>query len=247
VREAEEAAQRTLQQANDEAAALTRDAELRAAQVVADAEAEARRAGEEARQQLVAEIIALEESRDALRADSGILERHLDEQRLRLRSSVSELQRLLDDPSRLRVDPAPTLAEVSRPPAVAEALAAPATDAVEEPIAPEPALDPVASAADDEEIIDLVTNRPLTGGVTFTAADDVDEAFTAPSASEDEAWARFVGDDDGPPTQAIELGDADDDAYLTELRKAMVDDSGELFAPDAMADDRQRLRFGRRR
>lgn len=245
IKEAEESAQRTVQSAQEQANQLYREAEERAKALVAEAEAEAKRSGEEARQSLVAEIISLEETRDALRADSGILERHLDEQCLRLRSSVSELQRMLDDPSRLRVAPLPTLSEVSRPPAVADALAEPEAAAASEPIATSEPEVATAEPAAEDEVIDL-TPAP-SGGVTFTPADEPESEFTAATASEDEAWARFVGEDDGPPTEAYDFADDDDDAYLSELRKAMVDDRG-VFAGDEMAgDERQRLRFGRRR
>jgi hypothetical protein len=64
------------------------------------------------------------------------------------------------------------------------------------------------------------------------------------TVAEDEAWARFVGDEGGPPTEAIRLDDAGDDAYLAELRKAMLDDSGDELLP---TDDPRRQRFGRRR
>jgi DivIVA domain-containing protein len=243
IKEAEESAQRTVQSAQDQASQLYREAEERAAALVADAEAEAKRSGEATRQALVAEIITLEETRDALRADSGILERHLDEQCLRLRSSVSELQRLLDDPSRLRVAPLPSLSEVSRPPAVAEALEttepAPEADAAEE-FEPAP-----GTASTDDEVIDLATPAPA-GGVTFTPPDEADSGLAPTTPSEDEAWARFVGDG-GPPTESYDFAD-DDDAYLSELRKAMVDDRSGVFAPDEeTGDERQRLRFGRRR
>jgi hypothetical protein len=61
-----------------------------------------------------------------------------------------------------------------------------------------------------------------------------------------EVWDRFAkGDLDGPPTMAIQAGDDGDDAYLTELRKAMLDDtSASTLEPD---EHRARTRFGRRR
>lgn len=73
----------------------------------------------------------------------------------------------------------------------------------------------------------------------------------------DDGYEEVDGDAEGPPTEAVEMPDdrdPDDDAYLTELRKAMTDetplgprdnvaDSG-LFEPDT---DVGRSRFGRRR
>ncbi len=130
VKEAEETAQRTVASAHEQASTMYREAQEKATTLVEEAEAEARRSGEDVRQKLVAEIIVLEEARDGLRADSGILERHLDEQRLRLRSSVAEARSACSTTRpRLRVAPVPPLSEVSRPPAVAEAVAAPEPEA----------------------------------------------------------------------------------------------------------------------
>jgi hypothetical protein len=66
-------------------------------------------------------------------------------------------------------------------------------------------------------------------------------------ADEDsDAWVRFAkGGVDGPPTMAIRASDTGDDAYLTELRKAMLDDtSASTLEP---GEHRARPRFGRRR
>ncbi|MEY2590830.1 MAG: cell division initiation protein, partial [Acidimicrobiaceae bacterium] len=115
VKEAEELAARTLQSAQEQAQRVYDEAQEHARKLVVEAEGEARKTADGTRQRLVAEIITLEEARDGLRADHGILERHLDEQRLRLRSSIGDLQRLLDDPGRLRLASAPALSGVTRP------------------------------------------------------------------------------------------------------------------------------------
>ncbi|MEY2432025.1 MAG: cell division initiation protein, partial [Acidimicrobiaceae bacterium] len=81
IKEAEEDAKRTLESAHDQVQRLHAEAQDQARKLVIDAETEARKAADETRQRLVKEIISLEETRDALRADQGILERHLDEQR----------------------------------------------------------------------------------------------------------------------------------------------------------------------
>lgn len=93
----------------------------------------------------------------------------------------------------------------------------------------------------------------------------VEDFSLADNEGDDEAWARFSGADDdlegGPRTEPIlrldrleRNADPADDAYLTELRKAMLDDTG---APDASElgffDDPggerapRPTRFGRRR
>src|SRR5256885_8576246 len=115
IKEAEEEAHRTLSAAQEQVQRLHAEAQDQARKLVIDAESEARKKSDDTRQRLVREIITLEETRDALRADQGILERHLDEQRLRLRSSIGELQRVLDDPGRLRVAAAPDISGATMP------------------------------------------------------------------------------------------------------------------------------------
>jgi DivIVA domain-containing protein len=259
VKEAQEEAQRILQSAQDQTQRLQAEAQEQARKLVVDAEAEARKSADETRQRLIKEIISLEETRDSLRADHGILERHLDEQRLRLRSSIGDLQRLLDDPGRLRASTPPDLSGVTRPDFVDDELEEAAVDAVDEPAE-------ILAADDDESVIDLdaaadvideVREEPRqrTGGVTFTPPEETNGS-TEPSAREgrvalatdetdDEAWARFAQGGIDEPTMAVSTVDAGDDAYLTELRKAMLEDtSASTLDP---GEHRARPRFGRRR
>ncbi|MEY2421664.1 MAG: cell division initiation protein [Acidimicrobiaceae bacterium] len=249
IKEAEEDAKRTMQSAQDQAQRLYAEAQEQTRKLVIGAESEARKAADETRQRLVKEIIALEETRDSLRADQGILERHLDEQRLRLRSSIGELQRLLDDPGRLRAVTPPELSGATRP----ELLDEPADDLDAQTAQQDdgPVADTGGDEADDEPVIDLdeaappvaknsAVERPITGRVTFTPPDDGE------GEHEGDEWVRFArGELDGPPTMAVRAGDSGDDAYLTELRKAMLDDtSASTLDPD---EHRTRTRFGRRR
>lgn len=247
IKEAEEDAKRTLQGAQEQVQRLYSEAQDHARKLVIEAESEARKTADETRQRLVKEIIALEETRDSLRADHGILERHLDEQRLRLRSSVGELQRLLDDPGRLRAANPPELSGATRPEFSDDVVATSEPEAVPAP-APAPASAPETTAAiDDEPVIDLDASdayagddaerdraRPA-GSVTFTAPED-----------DSGDWERFAnGAADGPETMAVPTTQSGDDAYLTELRKAMLNDtSASTLDPD---EHRTRTRFGRRR
>jgi cell division initiation protein len=257
IKEAEEEAKRTIASAQEQVKRLLSDTQDKARKLVADAEADARKASEDTRQRIVKEIVALEETRDALRADQGILERHLEEQRLRLRSSIGELQRVLDDPGRLRAVPPPELSGATRP------------DIEAAPARPQKTPSP-ADAPSGGDVIDLggsspavdesPVQRPVTGSVTFTPPDESDPP--APGASlrtersagrvaladdrNADAWARFAkGDFDGPPTMAVKATESGEDTYMTELRKAMIDDtSASSMAPD---EHRARARFGRRR
>ena len=235
IKEAEESAQRTVAAAQEQANQLYREAQEHAQQVVTAAESEARRSADETRQRLVQEIVALEQTRDSLRSDHGVLTQHLDGERTKLRATIDQLTRLLDDPAALQPSAPPSISGATLPPLSDEGAPGTAGDA-------EPAI----------ELTDAA--MPVTGGVVYSTpaaeAPPFGEGAAPASAEEDEAWARFVGDeagaeplDDGPPTQAIRLDDAGDDAYLAELRKAMIEDNGaELFE-----GDERRPRFGRRR
>src|SRR3954471_27800 len=159
VKEAEEEAARTLRTAQEQVQRLYAEAQEQARKLVIDAESDARKKSDDTRQRLVREIISLEETRDSLRADQGILERHLDEQRLRLRSSIGELQRLLDDPGRLRVAAAPEISGATMPELIDPPIVEPDDETVEEEV-------PAAVAETDdtieaEEVIDLDANRPF--------------------------------------------------------------------------------------
>ncbi len=115
IREAEEQAAKTLSSAQDQAARLLADAQESSVRARADAEEEARRAQQEARAMVQAEMHELEAARDQLRDDVDVLERHLEEQRDRVRHTVRELQLLLDDPAALRHVDIPVVSDVRAP------------------------------------------------------------------------------------------------------------------------------------
>src|SRR4051794_3580826 len=261
VKEAEEEASRTLRTAQEQVQRLYAEAQEQARKLVIDAESDARKKSDDPRQRLVKEIITLEATRDALRADQGILERHLDEQRLRLRSSIGELQRLLDDPGRLRVTTSPDLSGASMPDFVDSGD----VDADVEPVADVEPGEPGEPPADDDVINldaapangddEIEVQKPITGGVTFTPPDEgaapspTARASSSPVAvvtEDDDEWVRFAkGELDSPPAVSTVTEGAVDDAYLSELRKAMLDDtSASTLDP---SEHRARTRFGRRR
>lgn len=233
IREAEEQAARTISAAQEQAGRLLAEAEEISARARAEAEEEARQAHEVAQAQVLEEMRELEATRDQLRADVDVLEHHLDDQRERIRRAVHELQRVLDDPESLREAELPVVSDarapISEEPVRAPLLAGPPPEEeeVEEPAAWEP----------DEE-----------------AWGTAEDAESAPVYAEDEDRG---GRDTGDATQPIDVladRDADDDAYLAELRKAMTDetplgpreDVGNegLFDTDS---EHGRSRFGRRR
>ncbi|CAN5847517.1 hypothetical protein BH23ACT2_BH23ACT2_08170 [soil metagenome] len=109
VREARQDAARLLGEANERAVALNEEADttLAAARIEMAREIDAER--RIAQERLAGEIGELEATREALRSDVTVLERHVSEQRNQLRTTVGDLQRLLDDPVSLRASPEPAL------------------------------------------------------------------------------------------------------------------------------------------
>jgi DivIVA domain-containing protein len=255
---AQRTADAAMREAEQEAARLRAEAQEESNRLISAAEGEAREAHESTRQALIAEIGTLETDRDGLRDDVRALERHIDEQRLRLRGSITELQRILDDPARLKA---------ATPPIPVDVPAAPVTKAAPAPLVVEDELDldvELPPAADRPR---ARAAAPVAPAVAEDAETDAEDDFEGLGLdiddADDDAWARFSAPDDdidaGPPTEPVlRLDDLaaraadDDDAYLAELRKAMLEDTG---APDVddpalleeLEDRPARSRFGRRR
>lgn len=238
IKEAEEQAARTLSSAQDQAARMLADAQEATARARAEAEVEARQAQEEARARVLAELQELEAARDQLQGDVDLLDRHLDDQRNRLRDSLRDLQRIVDDPTALGEVPAPAVSEVSVP-----------------DLAPSPAPAPAASPSPPP-----VRTAPLVASDTAWEPESEAEAEAEESDPPPPSPA-YADVADDPPTEPVDVlaeRDADDDAYLRELRKAMTDESplgpreerDDASQPDDLFDgggDTGRTRFGRRR
>ncbi len=231
IKEAEEQASRTLSAAQDQAARLLADAQEATARARAEAESEARRAQEEARTRVLGELRDLEAARDHLHTDVDTLERHIEEQRDRLRLTARELQRLLDDPTALREIAVPVVSEV-----VVPVLSEPAITAEPDPI--------VFDEGEEDE-----------GPEVWTPDDEAWQEPEAAAPPPSPAYADVP--DDGPSTESVDVlseRDADDDAYLAELRKAMTDESplgpreeGDIDPLFDTGTEPSRSRFGRRR
>jgi DivIVA domain-containing protein len=250
IREAEERAARTIADAEDQVARMLSEASETAANAYAVAEAEARQSQAEARAKVLNELNELEAMRHQLRHDVELLERHLEQQRERVRVTIHDLQRLLDNPGALREAITPTFDEVHIP-----------SDEPEPSFEPEPPRPLAASVPPPPPPHRLVAD-PLPG-----AGLDEDEW----DHTEPPRWSEEVGSEPDeseyapmppaprrrPPTPRVAeaVGDHDEDAYLNELRKAMADDRP-LGPRDAYDDEQDsyedeptvgRSRFGRRR
>lgn len=112
---AQRTADATIKEAKEEANRVLSEAREEAARTRAEAEAEARRGADNARVTAQQEVETLLSNRDKLKSDLDALTRRLDEQRTQLRSGITEMQRLLDDPSALKPLPPVKLADVDRP------------------------------------------------------------------------------------------------------------------------------------
>ncbi len=122
ITEAKAEAELTLSEAKSEAERLVAAAEAEAERTVSTARTErdelVRLAEADARAQAAAitgpiedEIAELEARRTAIAEQSGGLESWLATQRVKLESVAADLQGILDDPARLKADPAPAVAE----------------------------------------------------------------------------------------------------------------------------------------
>lgn len=250
---AQRAADEEVRKAAAEGEAVVAEARDRAAELLREADRDVAERREQGRSALLAEIAGLEAQRDSLAGDVGVLERHVDEQREVVQAAVGELQSLLDHPEAFRVAPAgsgaaPAPTAVPSAPAPPPATAEADGDDDEEGDA---AALPGEQAEDDEDHQD----GPLPG------LDDLARALNAED-EDDEAepgWGdpERAGADQGPPTEALDPvpDDGEDDAFLAELRKAMLDDEplgprDAALLPGPRGEDvptRPRARFGRRR
>jgi DivIVA domain-containing protein len=268
-------ASRTISEANERASKLLSDAEAQAAILRTETEAEVRRIAEESRAPLMEDIREAERVRNFLRDDIDLLERHLAAQRDRLRVHVAELTRIVEEPSTLRLEPAPETSgiEASSLLAPREPIASIVTPSAPLPpaFAPTPAYTPPSADDIDDDIdaefdddyddddgmayapdglasLSTTYASPLPASTEPAWADDEDDTLPPGAAS-----ARF---DDGPATRAIasieDVPDRSGDQFLDQLRRAVDDEVGidegamtEFFSADV--DEGPRSRFGRRR
>jgi DivIVA domain-containing protein len=112
---AQRTADATIKEAKEEANRVLSEAREEAARTRAEAEADARRGADSARVSAQHEVETLISNRDKLKSDLDLLTRRIDEQRNQLRSGITEMQRLLDDPSALKPLPPVALADIERP------------------------------------------------------------------------------------------------------------------------------------
>jgi DivIVA domain-containing protein len=245
IREAEERAARTIADAEDQASRMLSEAHETSANAYATAEAEARQSQAEARAKVLNELNELEAMRHQLRHDVELLERHLEQQRERVRVTIHDLQRLLDNPGALREAVIPAFDEVQIPTDEPEAARPPAAQ-----IPPPPpgggrlVAAPLPGTAIEEDEWD---HSPPPSWSDVEPEPDQSEYAPMPQAPRRRPPS--------PRTVEEGRGEHDEDAYLNELRKAMVDERplgprDEYYDEAGSYEDEptvSRSRFGRRR
>lgn len=280
LRKANEEAESIRTEAQAAADEARQSAEADAAAERTAIEEEIARRREEGRAGLLAEISELESVRDSLAGDVVVLERHVDEQREVVQAAIGELQSLLDHPEAFRIamasgvttplpvpEAAPVVEDRPEVPVGADRAQEPAL-VDDEPGSDESAEDPtpitpqdlVAATQDDPGVEERSPLDADDRGAT-AMADDGDTSSDAADEGQDPPADPVLLDESGPSTEAVAaVGDPDsEDAFLAELRKAMLDDEplgprdqGEpdLRQLEPPAEDdlgRGRSRFGRRR
>ena len=238
IADAEAKAQTTTTMADSRAQAQLRDAEERAGRMLAEAETDRRAlveeaesaaiaAADEARTRLEGEVHDLARTRDFLRDDIEILERHLREQRARLVSSVATLSDLLEAPDALRVAPVPETSGVDvAAPTAASADETPPTLASADETPPTP-----ASADEAPPAVDV------------PPADEATPADVAPSTADEGPGDDLSGHDAesaeaGAPTQPHQAIEVPDPHVLTPEPPVDPEPESDVeSSPDTEADE----------
>ncbi len=213
-----------MKEAQDDADGLVAEATDRSQRMHTEADVEIERLRNEAETEIAGEVRRLEAARSSLQDDVEALTRHADDQRARLRASLAEFERLLDDPEGLQTTTGPELSDAALP-AFARGMSGTRRPPESNGAAAESA--PQAEQATEEPD---EGSRPRPDRPTARGTDDDD----------DESWARFAQGpepvNDGLPT-AVHLVEGGGDPYLSELRRAMGDDPPTSAADPAAAAD----------
>lgn len=274
---AQRTADAAIAEARSKAAELLDAARTEALRATADARSEATKERQEGRKRLAVEVEQLESVRSVLQIDITAMESYLEGQRKQLSEAIDRLRAVIDDPASLRPakPPAATPVVIPEPPkeetaAKEAAVAQPAAGAAA--AGPKQAPAPSGGAAAGNAAAGNAARGNAAAGNSAGGATKA-AAQTAPTA------AGPKGGQPGGPANVAPAGKAgadtkqpaaggpaagvapEEDAFLSELRKAMTDEepatpaapaAGRVGgqqkpqAAGANANDRDKPRFGRR-
>lgn len=212
---AQRTADAAIREARAEADQLVAAAREEADRTIAEARADATREREDARQRLVGEIRELESARDALGGHVQALEHHVERQRDQVAAVVDHLRRLLDDPTGLHTDQAPSPPQITVP-------------------EPEPSPDQQGPGGSDAEPDQAAPSAGGETGAVGAEGDDgpgIDEASPAdsPAVPVDDAAAAVVAPEGREAALAVtdnETGEADGPAPSEEHGATETDIAG---------------------
>ena len=247
---AQRTADAAIAEARVKAEELLDAARTEAMRTTADARAESTKERQDGRKRLASEIKELEDIRKVLQGDIEVMELHVSSERKQLSTSIDRLRALLDDPEALRTRPAPTPTPVTIPdppedPAASPTSTGPAEGAKAAPGAPASGKDSKSPAGVGGGDGQVDHPEPGVAGVPGAA----------------QTGANGEGKAEVPSVDASH----EEDAFLSELRKAMSDDEPlgpgagpvagqaaesptlQSSAQAASAADQDKPRFGRRR
>jgi len=275
---AQRTADAAIAEARVKAAELLDAARTEALRTTADARSESTRERQEGRKRLANEVKDLEGVRTVLQGDIDALQRHVKAEREQLSKAIERLRELLDDPAAFRTSSAPEPTPVVIPDAPEEPAAAEESSPAPSTESPEtsedtPAAPTAESASEASNGAAPNANRTSSKGGAQTGSvapnslvDHVEPGVTETSGGGKGATSAAEANSGGGQGAAPSVDAAqEEDAFLSELRKAMTDDEplGPRSGPvaDAGADpsalrssgelgsagDQNKPRFGRRR
>jgi len=247
--EAADHAAATLDADEEQSSRILAEAETDRREIIRQAEADAKSAATEARDQLQADVSGLTTTREFLEDDIAILEKHVREQRANLSLAVSSLTELIEQPESFRLEPAPVTSGIT--PATPETTAsnevAPIFDE-QESDEQEPNLDDDESEPSDQPVDLTDPDQPDSGTAMIDEVIDLDiERFDDLAPEEPEVDPLAI---EPEPPRLMTAADLDDQHEMPALAvplfaDAASGDHSEHFAQhvvglsegDMLADD----------
>jgi cell division initiation protein len=231
---AQRTAEMAVQEARQEADRIAAAARAEGNAVVAQAEELARRTIEDTQGGIRAELDQLEGARDRLRADISALERHLDDERNRLRSSLADALHAVDE-HLTPAPPAPPVSDVEIPP-MRVPTAGPLPELDLETLAAFAPLEPPAEVAHADADEGRTTQDDIEIGIAHTVTGPVDP-WPAPDVPAASPRVENRGHDVPPAPVFDELAElTDPEPFDAAEPEPVAHTASDLFEPPAPPD-----------